>query len=85
MEYDERTYRSLMRGQGLVSFPVCLRETDLSISVDEASYTPSLPEKALELVYRCRRQLEGDISLDPAFIHSLQPIRCVLMRRVLPA
>ncbi len=73
MEYDERTYRSLMRGKALVSFPVCLRETDLSISVDEASYTPSLPEKALELVYRCRRQLEGYISLDPAFIHSLQP------------
>jgi hypothetical protein len=35
-EYTERTYRNRMWGKGLVSFPVCVKETDLWISVDEA-------------------------------------------------
>ncbi len=73
MEYTERTYRSRMRGKGLVSFPVCVKETDLFISVDEASYTRSLPEVALELVHRCRSELERYIERDPAFLHALQP------------
>jgi hypothetical protein len=62
-----------MRGEGLVSFPVCVKETDLSISVDEASYNRSLPEKALEQVRRCREELDGYIALDPQFLHTLQP------------
>ncbi len=74
MEYTERTYRSRIRGEGLASFPVCMRETDLYISVDEASYTRSLPEVALDLVHRCRSELECYIDRDPAFLQALQPL-----------
>ena len=63
-----------MRGEGLVSFPVCVKETDLWISVDEAGYARSLPEVALALVHRSRSDLERYIDRDPAFLHALQPL-----------
>jgi hypothetical protein len=62
-----------MRGEGLVSFPVCVKETDLCISVAEAGYTRSLPEMALDLVHCCRGELERYIDRNPAFLHALQP------------
>lgn len=73
MEYKERTYRSRMRGKGLVSFPVCLKETDLCVSVDEASYNRALPSETLELVRHYREELESYIARDPVFLHTLQP------------
>lgn len=62
-----------MRGKGLVSFPVCVKETDLYISVNEASYNRSLPETALDLAHRFRGELEDYIDRDPQFLYALQP------------
>jgi hypothetical protein len=63
-----------MRGKGLVSFPACVRETDLYISVDEAGYTRSLPEMALDLIRCYRDELERYIDRYPAFLCALRPL-----------
>ncbi|HHW40005.1 MAG TPA: UPF0280 family protein [Syntrophomonadaceae bacterium] len=73
MEYIERTYRKRVNGEGMVSFPVSLRESDLYISVDEASYTPELERFSLSLLYKCRGVLEQYLVRDPDFGRSLKP------------
>lgn len=73
MEYLERTYRKRIKGEGMVSFAVSLRESDLYISVDEASYRPEVEKLALSLLYKWRGVLEEYIATDPEFARTLRP------------
>jgi len=73
MDYRSRTYRRRVRGDGVVSFPVSLKESDLQISVDRESYSPELPEYALSLLAGIRRELEQYITRDQEFRRTLIP------------
>jgi hypothetical protein len=73
MDYRSRTYRRRVRGDGVVSFPVSLKESDLLISVDRESYSPELPEYALSLLAGIRRELEQYITRDQKFRRALIP------------
>lgn len=73
MEYVERDYRQRTRGKGMVSFPVCIRESDLMISVDRASFHPGLEQIAAALLRRCRGELEQYLAGDPEFGRVLCP------------
>jgi hypothetical protein len=67
--YRRRTYRHLVRTDGLVAFEVRLRETDLQILAPE-----DLTTSALDLVRRYRNQLENYISHHPEFLSALSPL-----------
>ncbi len=73
MDYVERFYRKKIKGEGMVSFAVSLRESDLYISVDEASYSPEINGIALALLYKCRGALEEYIAAYPEFARTLKP------------
>ena len=66
--YQERKYRNLLLDQGLVSFQVMVKETDLFIKA-----TRNLAETARQSVLRYRHQLESYIHLHPFFLPSLSP------------
>ncbi len=67
--YRERTYRNLLLEQGLVSFQVQVKETDLYIRA-----TQNLREPAYQSILRYRYQLEQYILGHPEFFHSLIPL-----------
>lgn len=67
--YEERTYRGKVRADGLVPFPVVVKETDLFILADS-----DLSALALEVVIRHRHQLESYIASHPEFLTSLVPV-----------
>ncbi|HEY3313783.1 MAG TPA: UPF0280 family protein [Bacillota bacterium] len=67
--YEPRTYRDLFKGQNLVFFNCCLKETDLQIGAHRR-----LEAEAMALVVELRRQLEGYILAVPEFRTSLVPI-----------
>ncbi len=75
MRYEQRTYRERMRGEGMVSFQVSLKESDLFISVDEKSFRPELPEIAFSLLRRLRRELEAFLDVYPSFGKTLRPLK----------
>jgi ApbE superfamily uncharacterized protein (UPF0280 family) len=64
--YQPRTYRNWVLGQGLVSFNVVLKETDLYIRASS-----NLKKEAQELVLKYRRQLEDYIAKHPSFARSV--------------
>jgi hypothetical protein len=67
--YQERSYRNLLQDQGLVSFQVTVKETDLYIKAAQ-----DLGEKARHSVIRHRYQLEQYIFRHPEFLRSLVPL-----------
>jgi len=67
--YQPRTYRHWVRSQGLVSFNVTIKETDLSISARS-----NLATEARRRLAKYRRSLEEYIGLHPAFLTSLEPL-----------
>jgi len=67
--YEKRTYRGRIRTQGLHSFGVCVKETDLWISAGR-----DLEEEARDLVFQCRYEIEGYIQIHPLFKTALQPL-----------
>ncbi len=69
MSYLQRTYRDYMASQGLVSFTVAVKETDLFISA-----TQKLEKEALDAVVQARYILETHIKKNPAFKTSLVPL-----------
>ncbi|HHV34911.1 MAG TPA: UPF0280 family protein [Syntrophomonadaceae bacterium] len=73
MEYRRRTYRKLVQGKGMVSFPVSLKESDLLISVDRGSFSSELENKALSLLTGIRSDLEQYIARDKEFQWTLIP------------
>lgn len=68
--YQPRTYRHWVQGQGLVSFHVVVKETDLYI---RASSDLKI-EEARNLVLKYRRILEEYIERHPSFATSLEPL-----------
>lgn len=67
--YQPRTYRHWVWGEGLVSFKVVYRETDLYIRA-----STDLSGVALDSVIRYRNILESYIKEHPAFATSLEPL-----------
>lgn len=70
--YSLRSYRSL-EDQDLKSFRVVIRETDLLIRVDAASYREDLAARVEKVVFQGRLQLEDYIQKDPTFRTTLKP------------
>lgn len=68
--YEKRFYRELFKGENLVFFDVCVRETDLRIGA-----RCDLHDEALELVKKYRQQLETYIKIHPEFLTSLVPVK----------
>lgn len=75
MEYRKRTYRKLVQGKGMVSFPLSLKESDLLISIDRESFGPGIEKKALSLLTSLRQDLEQYIARDEEFRWTLIPHR----------
>lgn len=73
MEYSRRTYRKLVHGKGMVSFPVSFKESDLFISVDQESFSPELKGAAHSLLVDVRKKLEDYILRDQEFQQTLLP------------
>jgi len=70
MSYQERTYRNRVSSNGLTSFRVCVRETDLMIYSDT-----DLSSEALESVHIYRGFIESYINCHADFLTSLSPVR----------
>jgi ApbE superfamily uncharacterized protein (UPF0280 family) len=69
MQKDEaRTYRKRVTAEGLISFNVRIKETDLLVSSDR-----DLHKEATDLVFDYRYQLESYIKSHPEFLTTLQP------------
>ncbi|SHM81223.1 hypothetical protein SAMN05660826_02015 [Caldanaerovirga acetigignens] len=67
-EYKSRDYRKLVYAEGLISFTVKFKETDLFISAKK-----DLSAEALACLLNYRKDLEEYIAFDPDFICSLSP------------
>ena len=67
--YEPRTYRHWVKGKGLISFNVVVKETDLYIRASR-----NLKRKALKLVLKYRDTLERYIGQHPTFLTSLEPL-----------
>ena len=67
--YEPRHYRHWVKDEGLVSFNVVVKETDLYIRTSS-----NLRRKAYKLVLKYRGMLEEYIKRNPAFLTSLEPI-----------
>jgi ApbE superfamily uncharacterized protein (UPF0280 family) len=66
--YQPRTYRRWIKDDGLVSFIVTVKETDLYIRA-----ASNLAEEAIEAINKYRVPLEKYIQSHPLFLHSLEP------------
>lgn len=67
--YRDRNYRSFVDSEGLISFEIRVRETDLHILT-----TKDLSAEALHHVFGLRNQLENYIAANPHFLKSLHPL-----------
>lgn len=69
MPFEQRTYRDYSSTEGLVSFTVGVKETDLFISASK-----DLKDAAYDAVVQARFILESYIQKKPAFLNSLVPL-----------
>jgi hypothetical protein len=69
MPYEHRTYRKHASSEGLVSFTVAVKETDLFISAER-----KLEKEALDAAVQARSILESYIQKHPEFQTSLVPL-----------
>jgi uncharacterized protein len=69
MSYEQRAYRKYTSTEGLVSFTVTVKETDLFISASK-----DLKDAAYEAVVQARFILESYIHYKPEFLTSLVPL-----------
>jgi uncharacterized protein len=72
--YEPRWYRRITDNDRFTSFQVEWLETDLWVGINTASYHPSIPSFILEQVKGLRNILNGYISKNESFLHSLVPI-----------
>ncbi|MHB9002920.1 MAG: UPF0280 family protein [Coriobacteriia bacterium] len=68
MVYEPRIYRRAVAPQGLLTFEVVVRETDLQIAAQT-----DLSDLAAQLVYEARAQLEDYIAGHPFFAETYSP------------
>jgi len=64
-----RAYRHWVKDEGLISFNVVVKETDLYVRASS-----NLRSKAYKLVLKYRSMLEGYIKRNPPFLTSLEPL-----------
>jgi hypothetical protein len=69
MAYEERTYRKHVKTDGLVSFTVMVKETDVLISASR-----NLEQEARDAVVEARFNIEEYIKRHPEFLSSLSPL-----------
>ncbi|CFX94953.1 Uncharacterised protein family UPF0280 [Syntrophomonas zehnderi OL-4] len=74
VEYVQRDYRVRHEARDLRYFQVSIKETDLAIGVDKASYTDRLSVLCKEEILRLRAELENYISIHPEFRTSFKPL-----------
>ncbi len=67
----KRVYRKELNSERLTSFRVTVKETDLWIAVNSASYDQQLPQLIEQYVWGLRRQLEQYLAAEPAFAAAL--------------
>jgi ApbE superfamily uncharacterized protein (UPF0280 family) len=68
-QYKERTYRRKLKPEGLVSFSVAVKETDLWVCAESC-----LEDETRNLILDARHQLEAYLKLHPGFITTLSPV-----------
>lgn len=73
MDSSRRLYRQRMLRPGLRAFTCQVKETDLYVAVDEASYRPWLEQFVEQRVLYYRTLLEQFIAREPEFRTTLQP------------
>ena len=69
MEYRNRTYRSRISKNALISFQVAVKETDLYVAADE-----DCTDAALKSVRKHRECIEEYIRRNPPFMDSMVPV-----------
>jgi ApbE superfamily uncharacterized protein (UPF0280 family) len=69
LPYEKRFYREWQETPDLVSFDVCVRQTDLRVRAQR-----NLRSKTLNLVHAYRRDIEGYAAQHPEFLSSLAPL-----------
>ncbi len=67
-EHENRTYRKCVKSEGLVSFNVRVKETDLLVSCNR-----DLKTETTDLVFEYRYHLETYIKSHPEFLTTLKP------------
>ena len=67
--HQPRTYRHWVKDEGLVSFKVTVKETDLYLRAQR-----NLEQEALRAILRCRLSLENYIENHPTFLTTLEPL-----------
>lgn len=73
MEYQQRTYREHLKEGRWRSFTCKVKETDLWIGVDTASYQPEMAAFTEEIVLRLRKEMETYLDTDKEYSHTLCP------------
>lgn len=73
MDSSRRSYRQSMQPAGFTGFTCKVKETDLHIAVDEASFNPTLIAYTEKRVLYYRTLLEQYISREPVFGTTLEP------------
>jgi ApbE superfamily uncharacterized protein (UPF0280 family) len=66
--HQDRTYRRLVSGEGLVGFRTAVKESDLWVLAER-----DLSAEVLRALTRCRRQIEDYAARTPGFLTSLAP------------
>lgn len=73
MEYSERTYRSRFRGDRWAGFVVKVKESDLWVGVDRASYRPDMKRFCEQTLGSIRSEMEEYLASDAEYASSLAP------------
>lgn len=68
--FQNRTYRTQSKRQGLVSFKATVKETDLYIQARS-----NLAEQAVRAALHAREMIESYLAVDPRFLTSLVPLK----------
>lgn len=68
MPYEPRTYRAVVSPQGLVTFEVAIKETDLQISA-----VRDLTSEAGDLIAQARWEIESFVTAHPRFAETWSP------------
>lgn len=73
MEYINRTYRDHLSGERWQSFSVTVKESDLWIGVDKASFRPEMAEFTKGFMTILRQEMETYLAIDPEYAMTLRP------------
>ncbi|MBN2681200.1 MAG: UPF0280 family protein [Bacteroidales bacterium] len=72
--YEPRVYRNQMNTGRFTSFVLSIKESDLWIGCDSASFKKEMADYASTYILNLRKSLESHIESNPEFQNSLKPI-----------